>query len=81
MRLDIYLSKNLGIQSRNKAQELIKANKVKVNNTIIKKTSYLVEETDSIELFEDDFFVSRAAYKLKYFLEEINIDIKNNTKN
>jgi len=77
MRLDIYLSKKLGIQSRNKAQELIKANKVKVNNAIIIKTSYLVEETDSIELLEDDFFVSRAAYKLKYFLEEININIKN----
>ena len=75
MRLDIYLTKNFDIQSRNKAQELIKANKVKINDKIITKASYKVEDNDNIELLEDDFYVSRAAYKLRYFMEEAHIDV------
>jgi 23S rRNA (cytidine1920-2'-O)/16S rRNA (cytidine1409-2'-O)-methyltransferase len=77
MRLDLYLSQHYNIQSRNKAAELIKSRKVKINNKIVLKPSFKVEENDEIELLEDDFFVSRAAYKLKYFLEEININLKN----
>ena len=76
MRLDLYLTKNFNIQSRNKANELIKASKVKVNNKIISKASFIVEENMNIELLEEDFYVSRAAYKLKYFLDEIKIDLQ-----
>ncbi len=76
MRLDIYLLENFDIQSRNKASELIKSNKIKINNKVISKPSYKVEIDDKIEILEDDFYVSRAAYKLKYFLEEINIEVK-----
>ncbi len=71
MRLDQYITINFDIQSRNKAQELIKANKIKVDGKVITKSSFQIEENSKIELLEDDFFVSRAAYKLKYFLEEI----------
>ncbi|RXJ83421.1 TlyA family RNA methyltransferase [Arcobacter sp. CECT 8985] len=77
MRLDQYLKKNFNIQSRNKASELIKAKKVQINNKIITKPSFIVEENSNIKILEDDFFVSRAAYKLKYFLDEINLDLKN----
>jgi len=77
MRLDIYLTNNFNIQSRNKASELIKNKKIKINGTIITKSSFKVEEYMKIELLQDEFYVSRAAYKLKYFLEDINIDIKN----
>ena len=77
MRLDLYLKNNCGIQSRNKAAELIKAKKVLVNGVLILKSSYIVGEEDRVNIQEDQFFVSRAAYKLKYFLEEYNIDIKN----
>ena len=76
MRLDLYLTQNFNIQSRNKATELIKASKVKVNNKIISKASFIVEDDMNIELLEEDFYVSRAAYKLKYFLDEIKIDLK-----
>lgn len=76
MRLDLYLTQNFNIQSRNKANELIKASKVKVNGKIISKASFIVEDDMNIELFEEDFYVSRAAYKLKYFLDEIKIDLK-----
>jgi 23S rRNA (cytidine1920-2'-O)/16S rRNA (cytidine1409-2'-O)-methyltransferase len=77
MRLDIHLTKFYNIQSRNKAQELIKAKKVMVNGKNIFKSSFLVEDTDTIIINEDIFYVSRAAYKLKYFLEENNISIEN----
>lgn len=78
MRLDIYLTTTFNIQSRNKASELIKSNKVKCNGEIITKPSFNVEEFDKVELLEDDFYVSRAAYKLKYFIEELkNFELKN----
>jgi 23S rRNA (cytidine1920-2'-O)/16S rRNA (cytidine1409-2'-O)-methyltransferase len=75
MRLDLYITKYFDIQSRNKAHELIKNSKVKVNNKIITKPSYKVEQDEQIILLEEDFFVSRAAYKLKYFLEEIDLKL------
>ena len=72
MRLDLYLTKTFNIQSRNKACELIKSNKVKIDGAIISKPSFNVEDNHIIEILEEDFYVSRAAYKLKYFLEEIS---------
>ncbi|RBQ31285.1 TlyA family rRNA (cytidine-2'-O)-methyltransferase [Arcobacter sp. FW59] len=76
MRLDLYLTQNFNIQSRNKACELIKSNKVKCNDKIITKPSYIVISNDIIELLEEDFYVSRAAYKLKYFLDDLKLDLK-----
>lgn len=78
MRLDQYLKENFDIQSRNKASELIKTNKIKVDGKVITKPSFEINENSNIEILEDDFFVSRAAYKLKYFLEEIPmLNLKN----
>ncbi len=77
MRLDQYLTQNYNIQSRNKAQEIIKSKKVKINGKTILKPSFIIDENAKIELLEEDFYVSRAAYKLKYFLDEIKLDIKN----
>ncbi|MFX4236142.1 TlyA family RNA methyltransferase [Aliarcobacter butzleri] len=77
MRLDMYLTTNFNIQSRNKATELIKSNKVKCDGAIITKPSFNVLDFHKIELLEDDFYVSRAAYKLKFFLQELkNFDLK-----
>lgn len=77
MRLDQYLKEKHNIQSRNKASELVKANKVLVNETPINKPSYKVLESDVVQILQEEFYVSRAAYKLKYFLEDINLDITN----
>lgn len=77
MRLDVYLSNNFNIQSRNKACELIKDNKVKIDGKLISKPSFQVMEDMKIEIIENDFFVSRAAYKLKYFLEELDLNLSN----
>ena len=71
MRLDLFLTKAFDIQSRNKAHELIKANKIKIDGAIITKPSFKVEENHNIEILEECFYVSRAAYKLKYFLDEL----------
>lgn len=76
MRLDLFLTKAFNIQSRNKAHELIKANKIKIDGAIITKPSFNVEDTQKVEILEDTFYVSRAAYKLKYFLDEIKISLK-----
>ena len=77
MRLDLYLTNYFDIQSRNKAAELIKAKKVKVDGKIISKPSFITSKEHNIELLEDEFYVSRAAYKLKYFVEEFNINLEN----
>ena len=78
MRLDQYIKEHYNIQSRNKANELIKSNKIKVDNQIITKPSFDVNEDNKIEILEEDFYVSRAAYKLKYFLKELpKLDLKN----
>jgi len=77
MRLDKYIKQCNNIQSRNKAQELIKENKVLVNGRVINKSSFKVEEYHNIEIINNDLFVSRSAYKLKYFLEEIDINMNN----
>lgn len=71
MRLDTYLTTSFNIQSRNKATELIKSGKVKCDGKIITKPSFNVLDFHKIELLEDDFYVSRAAYKLKFFLQEL----------
>jgi len=77
MRLDLFLTKTFNIQSRNKACEMIKLHKVKIDNAIISKPSFIVEPHHKVELLEDIFYVSRAAYKLKYFVEAFNLDLQN----
>lgn len=77
MRLDQYITKNFDIQSRNKAHELIKNNKIKINGAIVTKPSYKVEDEDNIEILQTHNFVSRAAYKLQSFLDETPLDFTN----
>jgi 23S rRNA (cytidine1920-2'-O)/16S rRNA (cytidine1409-2'-O)-methyltransferase len=75
MRLDQYISQKLWV-SRNKAQFFIEQEKVKVNSKIITKLSYLVKETDKVEEnIQEINYVSRSALKLKWFLEENNIEL------
>jgi len=77
MRLDQHLVTNEYTFSRNKAQEIIKNGYVKVNEKIIKKPSFKLSENDSVEVLKNDKYVSRAAYKLKNYLEKHNMDFKN----
>jgi len=77
MRLDNYLVENGFVDSRTKAQNIIKKSLVSVDAKIIKKSSFSVDVDSVVEVAEHDNYVSRAAYKLKYFLEELNLDVKN----
>jgi len=77
MRLDQYLVTNEYTFSRNKAQEIIKNGYVKVNEKIIKKPSYKLSKNDSVEILKNEKYVSRAAYKLKNYLEKYKMNFKN----
>jgi 23S rRNA (cytidine1920-2'-O)/16S rRNA (cytidine1409-2'-O)-methyltransferase len=66
-RLDQYLVENNLVDSRNKAQQLIKDSKVTVDKKVVTKASFKVSD-ESVELDDEYVYVSRAAYKLKNFL-------------
>jgi len=76
MRLDNYLVKNGFVDSRTKAQTIVKDSLVCVNGDFILKSSYKVQDTDRVEVTQHKQFVSRSAHKLDEFLNELDIDIK-----
>ncbi len=74
-RLDSYLVEKEFVESRNKAQAIIKDALVSVNSKVITKSSYKVEEGDEVTVQEHKSYVSRAAFKLAEFLEELCLDV------
>lgn len=76
MRIDIRLKEEFNI-SRQKAQELIKNQKVSVNGNIIAKASLNVFENDVVDILENNVlkYVSRGGLKLEYALESFNISV------
>jgi len=76
VRLDKYLVENCFFESGNKAKEAILNEKVRVNGEIIKKPAFKILEDVKIEILGDTF-VSRAAWKLKNYIDKYNIDVKN----
>lgn len=71
IRLDVLAANQ--VSTRTKAQDLIKAGKVKVNGKVMLKPSSLVDPEDQIEIDQSDMYVSRGAYKLKACLEENDV--------
>lgn len=80
MRLDQYVTKNQWL-SRNKAQAMIKAWAVLVNNKVITKTWFITKETDLIEISQtqESKYVARSAIKLKEYLEEFPHEMQSKT--
>ncbi len=76
MRLDKYLVEEGYFESRNRANDAIKAGKVKVDGKVAKASAKINENT-SVEVEDEKFYVSRAARKLENFLAEHPIEIKN----
>lgn len=68
MRLDSYIVEIGLVESRNKAQQLIKEHAVSVNGKIIDKVSFDVTEDADVQVNNTELYVSRAAIKLKGFL-------------
>ncbi len=79
MRLDNYLVEQSLAQSRTKAQTLIKKGYVSVNSKVILKSAYKLDAEDKVLVQEHENYVSRAAYKLSAFLDELQLDL--NCKN
>jgi len=75
IRLDSYLVENEFVESRNKAQTIIKDGLVSVNGKPVTKVSFKVEEGDEVSVAEHKSYVSRAAFKLAEFLEELQLDV------
>jgi len=73
VRLDKYLVSN-NFLSRNQAKEAIINGKVRVDGVIVKKPSFNVDNPN-IEIIGDTF-VSRAAWKLKNYIDDYNIDVE-----
>jgi len=75
VRLDKYLVENCFFESGNKAKEAILNGKIRVNDEIIKKPAFKILEDVEIEILGDTF-VSRAAWKLKNYIDKYNIDVQ-----
>jgi len=75
MRLDSYLVEQGFVESRTKAQQLIKEHAVSVDGKIIDKVSFDVAEGAEVVLADTEIYVSRAAIKLKGFLPYTEWDI------
>ncbi len=75
MRLDTFLVEQGFCESRNKAQQIIKSGLVCLNKKVVEKSSFAVTESDVVHVVEHKSYVSRAAYKLLYFLEDIKLDV------
>ena len=68
MRADQFVSNALNI-SRNKASELIKDQKIKIDDKFISKPSDEISNLDAKVFCDTEIFVSRGAIKLKGFLQ------------
>ena len=75
MRLDKYLVDEGYFESRNRANDAIKAGKVKVGGKLA-KASTKIDENSSVDVENEKFYVSRAARKLESFLLEHTVDMK-----
>lgn len=73
IRLDNYLVKKLSIDSRTKAQALIKKGFVSIDAKVILKSSYQVQEADKVKMKQHKKYVSRSAFKLEAFLDELDL--------
>jgi len=65
------------VESRTKAQAIIKEGLVQVNGKVLKKSSFKVDsQKDEVLIEEYKHYVSRSANKLALFLEELSLDVK-----
>ncbi len=76
-RLDILLCDRGFVETRSRARQLIKGEYVSVNGHVCKKSGFLVDENDSIEILNSPFiYVSRGGAKLKRAVDFFKIDLR-----
>ena len=77
-RLDVYLVNNGFYETRNKAQTAITNGDILVDNKIIDKVSFKVDETNLVCVSKNSLpYVSRGGLKLEKAITAFNIDINN----
>ena len=73
-RLDVYLVNNGIVESRNKAQQVIKTGQVTVDGSVCARNGKLVNSSNKVEVSGDALpYVSRGGIKLEYALGEFGI--------
>ncbi len=78
-RIDLLILKRGIVETRQKAQELIRAGLVYTKGKILDKPGLLVPEDIEIFIKEKPKYVSRGGYKLEGALNSFNLNIKNFT--
>ena len=76
MRIDLYLFEQKLAHSRSFAKSLITGGKVKVDGKTIIKPSFEIDENCKVEISEEEYYVSRGAYKLEGAIREFCVDVK-----
>jgi len=74
MRADKFLVQKGFFESRNRASEALKAQKVIINGVVAKPSTECNNSSD-IKILEEKFYISRSAQKLEYFLKEVDLDL------
>ena len=75
-RLDVYITANCGIKSRERAKQLIKKGLVSVDGKVCTKRSALVDENNEVECSPDDMtFVGRGGLKLEHACNVFGLDL------
>lgn len=79
MRADVYLFTIGKAKSRQNAKLLIESGNVKVDNRVVTKPSFEIDEVveHTIEIINKPKFVSRGGDKLDYALTHFNINVEN----
>ncbi len=79
MRLDLFLVNKGLSETRSKASQLIKSQKVKVNHRIVTKNGYDVNDSDIVEILANNVleYVSRGGHKLAKAIDIFNVDFQN----
>ena len=78
IRLDQYVFEQGYTESRQRAQALIMAGVVYVNNQKVDKAGYSVKDTDKVEVRGKDLkYVSRGGYKLEKAMEMYDLHLEN----
>ena len=77
MRLDKYITDKGLCESRTRAEKLVLSGMVKIDGEIRKKPSFDVDENieHTVEVIDDQKFVSRGGYKLEGALDKFDIDV------
>lgn len=76
MRLDQYLVEKGFVPTREKAQAIIMAGLVYVDDKPITKPGTRIKEGQKIEVKEPPKYVSRGGYKLEWALQRFGLDVK-----